>query len=75
MITQEDMQLSSGAFTHNHIQSMKFMVEELNKIIEKPELTFRGFQDILNVKSTLNAIIDFYMWRMIHLAKQNIIDH
>lgn len=75
MITQEDMQLSSGALTYVQTQNLKFIVEELQKLIEKPEITMRGFQDILNVKSTLESIIDFYMWKIIHLSKRNIIDH
>lgn len=73
MKSPQEIQDSVGQLTHNDLESLRFIVKQLNEFMEKPDITEESFRDISNIASEITSIREIMLTRLIYLFKRGYV--
>ena len=67
----KEIKKKAGELYTSEISSIKFIMEELKKTIEKPQISEDGYRRLVNVSKEFENLKETYSFRIIKLMKQN----
>ena len=71
MINVKELKKKAGELYTDEISSIKFIMEELKKTIEKPKISEDGYRRLVNISKEFENLKETYSFRIIKLMKQN----
>ena len=66
-----EIKKKAGELYQSEISSIKFIIEELKKTIEKPQISEDGYRRLVNISREFENLKATYSFRIIKLMKQN----
>jgi len=67
----KELKKKAGELYTDEISSIKFIMEELKKTIEKPKISEEGYRRLVNISKEFENLKETYSFRIIKLMKQN----
>jgi len=71
MKNRKDIRSNQGELYTEEVSSVKYIIEELKKLLENKSIAEDGLRRVLNVSREFENLKESYMWRIIKLMKQN----
>jgi len=71
MKDKKDIKNNQGELYTAEVSSVKYIIEELKKLLENSNIAEDGLRRVLNVSREFENLKESYMWRIIKLMKQN----
>ena len=66
-----EIKKKAGELYQSEISSIKFIIEELKKTLEKPQISEDGYRRLVNISREFENLKETYSFRIIKLMKQN----
>ena len=63
----------AGRLTHIEIQRIRGVIQQLNDLVEHPEITEEKFHDITNAQSEILAVREIYLMRLLAVYKRGYV--
>tara|TARA_R110002020_G_scaffold82948_2_gene205589 strand:- start:9460 stop:9687 length:228 start_codon:yes stop_codon:yes gene_type:complete len=71
MKTRETIKKEASKISEQDIKTLQATVEEINMILHQKTINEELLTKLTNILTTINALRDNYIWRMLRAAKQN----
>ena len=67
----KEIKKKAGELYTSETSSIKFIIEELKKTLEKPQISEDGYRRLVNISREFENLKETYSFRIIKLMKQN----
>ncbi len=71
MKTSHDIKKKQSELTEQEKKSLNTLIEEIKFILQQPKVNEDILTRLINLSTSVNALKENFMWRIIRAAKQN----